>query len=378
MTTPISSACARATHEAPADAGAGRARGPAAMASTAAIDIAVCDVGDESWDRFVTGTPTATVFHRMAWRRMLEETWGYRAHYLAARRGADVVGVLPLFALGSRRRPRCLLSLPFAVDGGVCAVDDEVQQALACAALELAAELRAGRIELRDRWQAPGFAPAGSSSLRYRRVLHATDEENLAAIPRKRRAMIRAGERSGLQSRLETDGTAILHRLAAPTLQRLGSPSFPLGHYRSLRRQLGEDCEILTVWRDATPVAAVMSFFFAGSVMPYYAGLARDASSRGVSDFLYWELMRRARERGTGEFDFGRSRPGTGTQAYKEHWGFHGEVVRARMHSATGTSPSTSTGSGLGTARLLWSRLPSPVTRLLGPPLMKHLGVYHT
>ena len=37
---------------------------------------------------------------------------------------------------------------------------------------------------------------------------------------------------------------------------------------------------------------------------------------------MYWELMRRACERGLKVFDFGRSKRGTGSFDFKKNWGF--------------------------------------------------------
>ena len=41
-----------------------------------------------------------------------------------------------------------------------------------------------------------------------------------------------------------------------------------------------------------------------------------------ANDFMYWEVMRRASERGYRVFDFGRSKVGTGSYAFKCNWGF--------------------------------------------------------
>ena len=48
------------------------------------------------WDAYVNAHPDATFFHRAGWKRVIEEAFGHRTHFLLAERGGEVVGVLPL------------------------------------------------------------------------------------------------------------------------------------------------------------------------------------------------------------------------------------------------------------------------------------------
>ena len=70
------------------------------------------------------------------------------------------------------------------------------------------------------------------------------------------------------------------------------------------------------------PVSSVLSFYFRDEVLPYYAGDSIDARDLAANDFKYWELMRRACERGLKVFDYGRSKRGTGSFDFKKNWGF--------------------------------------------------------
>ena len=78
------------------------------------------------WQRYVFAHPKATFFHRFEWRELLAEQWKHRPHFLIARRGADVVGVLPLALVRSRLFGTSLVSLPFCVYGGPIIDDPEV------------------------------------------------------------------------------------------------------------------------------------------------------------------------------------------------------------------------------------------------------------
>jgi CelD/BcsL family acetyltransferase involved in cellulose biosynthesis len=95
---------------------------------------------------------------------------------------------------------------------------------------------------------------------------------------------------------------------------------------------------------------------------------------------MYWELMRYGRQRGALVFDFGRSKRDTGPYHFKRHWGFTPEPVRYRVWTSDGL-PAPMHRAEAGRVQVLrraWRRLPLPLTRLLGPALVRHLGVYYT
>ena len=94
-----------------------------------------------AWEAFVDSCPSATFFHRIGWRQVLEEVFAHRTHYLLAQRGSNIVGVLPLAQVKSRLFGHALTSLPFAVYGGVASEDAAAVSALHSAAAQLARDL---------------------------------------------------------------------------------------------------------------------------------------------------------------------------------------------------------------------------------------------
>lgn len=100
-----------------------------------------------------------------------------------------------------------------------------------------------------------------------------------------------------------------------------GYTSFSRKYFRLLKSVFAEDCELLIITKDENVVSAVMSFYFRDEVLPYYGGGTDAARDLAGNDFMYWELMRRACERGYRVFDFGRSKRGTGSYSFKRTGG---------------------------------------------------------
>ena len=334
----------------------------------------------DEWDRLVHCTAGGTFFHLIGWKEVVEDAFGFTADYLLARRGQALVGVLPLFELGSRLAGRCLLSLPFAVEGGICATDDEARHALEAAALQLGAARKVRYIELRDGLDGSEFHVREGLYYCFRRPLADTDEENLAAIPRKQRRMVRVGQQSGLVSRTGGDDLDAFYDLYARSVRHLGTPVFQRRYFRLLLQRWPEESLLLTVWRDGTPVAGVLSFFFNDTVLPYYAGSRREFYRYAVNDFMYWELMRLARARGARVFDFGRSKKGTGAYEFKCHWGFEPEPLRYRVYTPDGAPlhGHSASDAHVQMLRRVWQRLPLGITKMLGPYIVRRYGAHYT
>jgi len=87
---------------------------------------------------------------------------------------------------------------------------------------------------------------------------------------------------------------------------------------------------------------------------------------------MYWELLKRAVERGQRVFDFGRSSEGSGTYRFKQQWGAqpHPSVWQyyLRQGSASDMRPDN---KKFGLAIRVWQKLPVALTRLIGPSIVR-------
>lgn len=328
------------------------------------------------WEAFVERCGEASFFHRIGWREILEECFGHRARYLVAERGTAIVGVLPLAEVKSLLFGHALVSLPFCAVAGVAACEPEAAAALHRAARALGERLGAGHLELRNAApREPGW-PRQELYASFRKALLPEVEANLLAIPRKQRAMVRKGIKNGLASELDR-GVDRFFALYADNVHRHGTPPLPKRYFEALRRTFGGDAEVLTiVERAGKPVSCVLSLYFRDEVLPYYAGDRVAARDLAANDFKYWELMRRACERGLRVFDFGRSKQGTGPYDFKRNWGFEPaplayEYCLYRRSSIPQHNPLNPKYRAL---IALWRWLPIRVANVIGPHLVKNLG----
>jgi FemAB-related protein (PEP-CTERM system-associated) len=328
------------------------------------------------WDAFVDACAEASFFHRAGWKDVIESVFGHRTFYLLAERDASIVGVLPLAQVKSRLFGHGLVSLPFCAHAGVAATDPAAVPALHGAAREIAARLGAAHLELRNRTsREPGW-PRQTIYVEFRKALSPDVEANLLAIPRKQRAMVRKGIKNGLHSEIDA-GVDRFFALYADNQHRHGTPPLPQRWFEALRRVFGTDSEVLTVIDPrGKPVSSVFSFYFRDEVLPYYAGDDEAARELAGNDFKYWELMRRACERGCRVFDYGRSKLGTGSFDFKKNWGFEPRPLAYEYALRQGGRiPENNPLNPKYRAFIaLWRRLPVPVANRLGPLIVRSLG----
>ncbi|MDP3125822.1 MAG: FemAB family PEP-CTERM system-associated protein, partial [Thiobacillus sp.] len=192
----------------------------------AAVTIRRALANDVSrWDAFVLTHPDATFFHRIGWKRVIEQAFSHRSHYLLAERDGAIVGVLPLIEIKSRLFGHSLGSLPFCVYGGIVAVDAAAREGLDQAAQALARTLKVGALEYRNPVVQHADWPAKDMYVTFKKAIEPETEANMNAIPRKQRAMVRKGIKAGLTGEIDADTTRFFQAYSA-SVHRLGTPVF--------------------------------------------------------------------------------------------------------------------------------------------------------
>jgi FemAB-related protein (PEP-CTERM system-associated) len=280
---------------------------------------------------------------------------------------------------------------PFCVYGGPLAADAESAAALVTHAEALGARIGVSAVEFRHR-DAIASVSAGRDAnggdapesdwierpnlyVTFRKAIEADREHNMKAIPRKQRAMVRKGTQNGLKSVVGRDIDG-LHKVYAESVRNLGTPVFSRRYFRLLMDAFGDAADVATILQGDRPVAAVMNFYFRGEVLPYYGGGTIAAKTCAGNDFMYWEVMRRAADRGLRLFDFGRSKIGTGAYAFKHNWGFVPEKLHYRYRLAPGAAIPGHNPMNPKYRLFIaaWKRMPLPMANVLGPFIVRGLG----
>ena len=331
--------------------------------------------GDEgAWDHFVRLHPSGSFFHQTGWKRVMEKTYGYEPFYFCSKRGSRITGIAPVFLVSSWLTGRSLLSLPFAVYGGICASDPESGQALVARVEQLAEELQVGFLELRNRKAEllSGYC-ANQRYATFTIPLTQDVEALYRAFPKDIRYMIRKGERGGLRCIRGADQLNHFYKLMTINLRRLGTPAFPRSLFQNLLSEYPGQVDLTVLYSNEVPVAGGMSFFFRDTMQPYYIGSTDDAKTMAANNLLWWELIKIAAESGCRTFDFGRSKKESGNFAFKKKWNPQIEPLeyQVRLVKRRDVPNFSPTNPKFSLATSLWKIMPLGMTRVLGPRLVR-------
>jgi len=326
------------------------------------------------WNQYLSDASTGTFFHRAEWMGIFENSLSHKAYYLFAEVDKSIKGIFPLVHIRSRLFGNSLASLPFLGNGGIIAAEDAVIEALESEARELAKRLGVSYVEYRYRDKGRPNLTTKSGYVIFRKEIPETADECMLMIPRKQRAMVRKGIKNDLETRVE-DHLDNFYPIFSESYRNLGTPVLSRKYFEAIRQSFGKDCQVLTVFKDNKAVASVMSYYFRDEVIPYYGGSLPEARGLIANDFMYWELMRRSCEAGIRIFDYGRSWEGSGSYRFKKHWGFVPEplyfqydlIGQSEMPDLSPSNPK------YRMAISVWKRLPTGLTRMIGPLLARGL-----
>ena len=337
-----------------------------------------------SWDRYVRSHPGSSHYHLYGWKRVIEETYGHRTHYLAAKHpgnGGSFVGVLPLVQLRHPLRGNRLVSMPFADTGGILADSPAIEHLLLTEALRRGRELKAENLELRQTAQLACLGEDSSHAypacqIRSHKVslsleLCDSPDHLRSTFKSKLRSQISKAKKNGLHT--ETGGHELLgdfYAVFARNMRDLGSPVHSQKLFKKVVEQFKNEVKIVIVRRMRNPLAAGFTLGYKDAVLNPWASSLKEFRHLASNMLLYWAMLEYASNGHFKRFDFGRSSPGAGACKFKQQWGAKASPLFWHSFSLNGKPPLSET-----LTFRLWNKLPVPVATLLGPSLRKHISL---
>jgi FemAB-related protein (PEP-CTERM system-associated) len=334
------------------------------------------DVSAGDWNRYLEGHPDATVDHLWHWRQVFEEVFGHRSAYLAARRGSQIVGVLPLVLFRSRLFGRSVISVPFLNYGGLVTDDAEVAAALVDRARGIAQDFGASHLELRHVRQQLEDLPCRRHKIALTRSLPAAGDALWADTDRKVRNQVRKAQKEGLVC--EEGGVELVeafYPVFARNMRDLGTPVYSRRLFQTTLTLFGERARVFLVKLGGRPLAGAVAITFRNTVLVPWASSLREFRHLCPNMLLYWTMLDRAVSQGARTFDFGRSSPGSGTHQFKLQWGASETPLAWEYLLLTRAAAPDHGPANPRFARAIdvWKRLPVGVANALGPVIVRNI-----
>ena len=329
-----------------------------------------------AWDKYVHNHKEGTIFHLTKWQIAVDKAFGHKAfYYYAHDPNGKICGILPLIQLKSLLFGNILSSVPFAAYGGILADTPEIFNQLLEKAKELTRQLKADYLELKFAQPKDTGLPETDVHVTFIKELSSDHDENMKAIKRKQRAMVRKGIKAGLKAKYSNDYLDNFYEIFAINVHRMGTPVYSKKWFKTLLDVFGSDAELLVTEYEGEIVSGVLSFYYKDTVLPYYGASLVDYRKHAPNDFQYWELMTHAVDRGMRFYDYGRSKKGTGPYRFKTHWGFEPTPLHYQFYLNKATElPGLNPLNPKYKRKIeAWKKLPLSLSKIIGPHLVKNI-----
>lgn len=373
------------------------------------------------WADYVMNHPHGSLYHLPEWKNCIERAYGHRTYCLMGveeRKHADpndtdapisgheahqpltIRGIVPLVHIRHFLFGNSLISMPFCDLGGILADDEEAEETLLAGAIQLGYELKAARIELRHtrplqcleklaHGRADGLnsedpsrphpkCTAVSDKVRLLLPLPDSSEVLMKSFRSKLRSQIKKPLKQGMTTRI--GGLELLddfYNVFLVNMRDLGSPVHSKKLVAAFLDEFSSKSRIVAVYKDGRPLAASVIVGFKDTLANPWASSLREYSSLSPNMLLYWSMLEYGCDNHFARFDFGRSSLHESTYKFKKQWGAEPQTLYWH-HVALGGTSMENGRSEKDTYRMAieyWKKLPVPVTKVLGPPLRRYIGL---
>ncbi len=291
--------------------------------------------GQPAWDDYAEKNSSATFSHRFDWGESLAAAYQVPIFRLAAKRRSgdtSLTGILPLILFAAPDQDIRLVSLPYTDAAGIVADDTAIGTRLLAAALDLAVELGAVHVELRQAGS-PIFQVLTTDSASLwshsphtfktglRRPLPESPDKLWSLLPAKVRNQVRKARTCGCTVAIGgAEHVDDFYAVFSENMRDLGSPVHEPELFRMLlgKHSLGPRVVVVVA---AKPVAAAIVFTHNATLYNPWASSLRHCRPSCPNMLLYLAMLELAVAAGCRWFDFGRSSPDATTYRFKRQWG---------------------------------------------------------
>lgn len=328
------------------------------------------------WHQYVDAHPLATNYHRWGWKQVIEASFGWPTYYCMAEENARVHGVLPLVWQKSYLFGSFMTSLPFLNAGGILADTPAAEQALLREAVTLAKRVGVKHLELRHREQHDLSLATKKSKVTFVLPVGSDQDKMWKDLGTKMRTKVRKSLSFGMTA--EFGGPELLHdfyRVFSLNMRDLGTPVYSPQFFAEIFKAFPQDTHICIARHGRAAVAASFLSGFRDRIEAVWSSSIQKYLAMKPNLFLYWSLLCFSGSKGYRLFDFGRSSVDSGTYEFKQQWGAKPAQLYWDYWLPVGDQlPELNPQNSRYRAAIwLWQKIPVPVTRILGPKIVRCL-----
>lgn len=102
------------------------------------------------WEQYINNNPYSIAWQSYKWSNVLKEHYRFEFYPIAAFNGSDICGILPLYYIKTTLGQEALISVPYAVAGGIVADSESIKKSLLDKAIEISKQHNSCKIILKQ------------------------------------------------------------------------------------------------------------------------------------------------------------------------------------------------------------------------------------
>jgi hypothetical protein len=325
------------------------------------------------WDAYIDKNDLAIAWQRSEWHEILKKHHGHDYFPLVASRKNEICGIFPLYKLNNKAFRSRLISVPFAVAGGIVADSAEIEEKLLEGALALAKEKGTASLVLKQ-YKHKIDADLFTDDNFYNRELSINMgvDRLWAGLADVNKSMISSANESGLTLEFPSRNIDDFYRVLFSYNHRQGIPCVSKQWIMDLVESSMYSCAL--VRQGGRVVAGTLVKCFKQTVSLPFTALARaDKVHHQTAYWLYWQLISAHAKLGYEIFHSGRIpnnesvpdfRLGWNGTKYPYFYQYHPNVARA-------TEFSQKRGIKRRLFSRVWRFLPKPAASFFSPYIIR-------
>lgn len=327
------------------------------------------------WERYIQQHPRSTAYHSLNTMAVIRESFNHQELYLMALDDQDrPCGVLPIIRQKSRLFGDNWCSVPLFNYGGALGENETIEEQLMREAADRVSKQGGNHIEFRDS-QARHDMPCKTEKVSMLLNLPTSTAQLWQGIGTKVRAQIKKAKSFDLHVRTGREELVDdFYAVFARNMRDLGTPVYDKQFFINMLKH-HPTAHITIAFQASTPIAAGFTLGWRNTLEIPWASTLRAANKLNANMLLYWKILSFAIQSGYQVFDFGRSSKDASTYKFKKQWGAQPHQLYWHYWLSNGAEiPQTNPNNPKYKLLIAtWQRLPTPLTRIIGPPIARYL-----
>jgi len=341
-----------------------------------------------AFNYFVDSQNNSSIYHTLRWKKVIEDTYGYKPVYIVATNNNGLNGLLPLFQVRGITGKKRLISIPFSHSvqplydskdtlDSILTYSESIARELNADYVQLKCDLNISQTELdKSKWiKNSSFS---ESILKLSKPL----EDIQKGIKSSTRRNIKKAKKAGIKIKTGTCNKDYMafYELMTETRKRQGSPPYSKAFFTHLFHNLNSShIKLFIALKNDKPLAGIIMLYHGLTALYAYGASVSDTELLQMrpNDLLFWTVIKDAWKNKYKYFDFGITHiSNLGLQRFKAQWGTVNKELNYTYYlNNINKVPSIDRSGQL--ARLIsgiFRNAPAPLLKITGPIALKFLG----